>query len=81
MGCSVQLVVTHFVPMSWACKEQTAVSHSSTEADVISLHTGPRMEGLPALTLLGTVMHVLEPLASRARGGPSRQLKSKTSQN
>ena len=39
------------------------------------------MEGLPALTLLGTVMHVSEPLASRARGDPSRQLKPETSQN
>ena len=31
---------------SWACKKQTAVSHSSTEAEVISLDTGLRMEGL-----------------------------------
>ena len=26
-----------FVPMSWMCKKQTAVSHSSTESEIISL--------------------------------------------
>ena len=26
-----------FVPVSWMCKKQTAVSHSSTESEVISL--------------------------------------------
>ena len=27
-----------FVPTSWMCKQQTAVSHSSTESEIISLH-------------------------------------------
>ena len=61
-------------------KKQTAVSHSSTEAEVISYDTGLRMEGLPALTLWDHVIDVLEPPANRATRDPSRQLKPKTSQ-
>ena len=41
-----------FVPTSWMCKKQTSVSHSSTEAEIISLDAGSRMDGIPALTLL-----------------------------
>ena len=37
-----------FVPMSWMCKKQTPVSHSSTASD-ISLDTGLRLDGIPAL--------------------------------
>ena len=33
------LVIAHFVPISWACKEQTAVSHSSPESALISWDT------------------------------------------
>ena len=40
-----------FVPISWMCKKQTAVSHSSTESEIISLDTGLRWDGLPALEL------------------------------
>ena len=40
-----------FVPTSWMCKKQTAVSHSSTESEIISLDTGLRLDGLPALEL------------------------------
>ena len=29
-----------FVPISWMCKKQTAVSHSSTESEIISLDSG-----------------------------------------
>ena len=38
-----------FVPTSWMCKKQTAVSHSSTESEIISLDTGLRLDGLPPL--------------------------------
>ena len=31
-----------FVPISWMCKKQTSVSHSSTESEIISLDTGLR---------------------------------------
>ena len=34
-----------FVPVSWMCKKQTAVSHSSTESEIISLDTGLRLDG------------------------------------
>ena len=40
-----------FVPISWMCKKQTSVSHSSTEAELISLDAGLRMDGIPALDL------------------------------
>ena len=33
------------------CKKQTAVSHSSTESEIISLDSGLRLDGLPALEL------------------------------
>ena len=40
-----------FVPISWMCKKQTSVSHSSTESEIISLDAGLRMDGIPALDL------------------------------
>ena len=40
-----------FVPISWICKKQTSVSHSSTEAEVISLDAGLGMDGIPVLDL------------------------------
>ena len=47
-----------FVPISWMCKKQTAVSHSSTESDIISLDTGLRFDGLPALELWDLIVSV-----------------------
>ena len=38
-----------FVPISWLCKKQTAVSHSRTEAEMVSWNNGPKTEGLLAL--------------------------------
>ena len=35
-----------FVPISWMCKKQTAVSHSSTESEIISLDAGLRLDGI-----------------------------------
>ena len=40
-----------FVPISWMCKKQTSLSHSSTESEIISLDAGLRMDGLLALDL------------------------------
>ena len=40
-----------FVPISWMCKKQTSVSHSSTESEIISLDAGLRLYGIPALDL------------------------------
>ena len=54
-----------FVPISWMCKKQTAVSHSSTESEIISLDTGLRLDGLPALefwdlivSVFGNISHI-----------------------
>ena len=49
-----------FVPKSWMCKKQTAVSHSSTESEIISLDTGLRLDGLPALELWDLIFLFLE---------------------
>ena len=48
-----------FVPMSWMCKKRTAVSHSSTESEIISLDTGLRLDGLLALELWDLIVSVL----------------------
>ena len=50
-----------FVPISWMCKKQTSVSHSSTEAEVVSLDAGLRMDGIPALDLWDLVIVVFHP--------------------
>ena len=47
-----------FVPISWMCKKQTAVSHSSTESEIISLDTGLRIDGLAALELWDLIVSV-----------------------
>ena len=47
-----------FVPICWMCKKQTAVSHSSTESEIISLDTGLRLDGLPALELWDPIVSV-----------------------
>ena len=47
-----------FVPISWMCKQQTSVSHSSKEAEIISLDAGLRMEGIPAPDLWDLVIEV-----------------------
>ena len=47
-----------FVPISWMCKKQTAVSHSSTESEIISSDTGWRLDGLPALELWDLIVSV-----------------------
>ena len=49
-----------FVPISWMCKKQTSVSHSSTESEIISLDTGLRLDGLPPLESWDLIVSVLE---------------------
>ena len=44
--------------MSWMCKKQTSVSHSSTKSESISLGTGLRLDG-PALDLWDLIVLVL----------------------
>ena len=40
-----------FVHISWMCQKQTSVSHKTTEAEVISLAAGLRVDGIPELDL------------------------------
>ena len=47
-----------FIPISWMCRKQTAVSHSSTECEIISFDTGLRLDGLPALELWDLIVSV-----------------------
>ena len=49
---------SYIFPISWMCKKQTAVSHSSTESEIISLDTGLRLDGLPALELWDLIVSV-----------------------
>ena len=46
-----------FVPISWMCKKQTSVSYSSTESEIISLDTGFRLDGKPALDLWDLIVN------------------------
>ena len=62
-----------FVPISWMCKKQTSVSHSSTESEIISLDTGLRLDGLPALELWDLIVSVF--------GSVSRNQKSQGKTN
>ena len=48
-----------FVPISWMCKKQTAVFHSSTESEIISLDTGLKLDCLLALELWDLIVSVL----------------------
>ena len=48
-----------FVPISWMCKKETCVSHSSTESEIISLDVGLRMDGIPALDLWDLFVDVI----------------------
>ena len=64
-----------FVPISWMCQKQTAVSHSSTESENISLDTGLRLDGLLALELsdlivsvLGNISHISDRIGQPVNG-------------
>ena len=48
-----------FVTISWMCKKQTSVWHSSTESEIICLDAGLRLDGLPALELWDLIVSVL----------------------
>ena len=56
------------VPISWMCKKQTSVSHSSTESEIISLDTGLRLDGLLALEFCG--IWLFESLETRLNSEP-----------
>ena len=67
-----------FVPISWMCKKQTAVSHSSTESEIISLDAGLRLDGFPALDLWDLIVEVLHGNTcqnNQERGDPCTNLR------
>ena len=66
-----------FVPRSWMCKKQTAVSHSSTESEIISLDIGLRLDGLLALEFWDLIVSVLENISrvSDRSGQPVNDVK------
>ena len=74
------------VPISWMCKKQTSVSHSSTESEIITLDVGLKMDGLPALDLWNMLIEGLrtsKSTESQAHGAArncSRNRKSKPKQ-
>ena len=47
------------VPISWMCKRQTSVSHSSAESEIICLDAGLRLDGIIALDLWDLIVLVL----------------------
>ena len=64
-----------FVPISWMCKKQISVSHSSTESDIISLDAGLRLDGIPALDLWDLIVAVLHGdtyQSNQERGDPHK---------
>ena len=59
-GGSLCIFGSHtFVPISWMCKKQTLVSHSSTESEIMSLDAGLRLDGKPTLYLWDLIVAVL----------------------
>ena len=66
-----------FVPISWMCKKETSVSHSSAESEISSLDTGLRLDGLPALELWDLIVAVLHGntyQSNQERGDPCTNL-------
>ena len=61
-----------FVRIRWMCKKQTSVSHSSTEAEIISLDAGLRMDGIPGVTLWDLVIEIFHSVPNRT-DGPKRE--------
>ena len=71
--------VIHLSPISWMCKKQTSVSHSSTEAELVSLDAGLRMDGIPALDLWDLVIEALR--SSKSTESPTHQAAGNCSRN
>ena len=62
------------------CRKQTAVSHSSTESEIISLDTGLRFHGLPALefwdlivSVFGNISHISDRTGKHVNGEDKHQ--------
>ena len=61
-----------FVPISWMCKKQHQFLTVQSESEIISLDTGLRLDGLPALELWDLIVSVLGnvPRVSDSTGKP-----------
>ena len=58
-----------FAPLTWACKKQGAVSHSTTEAEIIALDASIRCEGIPMIMLWDCIKEVFSGKAARGNLG------------
>ena len=67
-----------FLPTSWICKKQTSVSHSSTEAEIISLDAVVRMDGIPTLDHWLLKCFILPPTENRDTKSQRRETCSST---
>ena len=63
-ACIVFVGPNTFMPLSEVCKKQTVVSHSSTEAEIVSLEIALRTEALPILSFWDLVRDVCLPQQS-----------------
>ena len=70
-----------FVPISWMCKKQTSVSHSSTEAEIISLDAGLRMDGIPALDLWDSGIEVFHSSPNQINKSKDQESQGNLSRN
>ena len=62
---------SYIFPISWMCKKQTSVSHSSTESEIISLDAGLRLDGILALDFCDLIVSVLG-IMTQTTEGPGR---------
>ena len=67
-----------YLPTSWICKKQTSVSHSSTEAEIISLDAVVRMDGIPTLEDWLLKCFILPPTENRDTKSQRRETCSST---
>ena len=68
-----------FVPISLMSKQQTSVSHSSTESEIMLLDVGLRTDGFPAFDLWDVVMEVLR--SSNTKQAAGNCLRNRTSKH
>ena len=62
------------------CKKQTSVSHSSEDAEVISLDASLRMDGIPTLDLWGLVTEMIHSSPNQVNNNKD-QVRGKLSRN
>ena len=58
MSISMFGVTKTFVPLGWFARKQGPVSHSSSEAEIVSMELATRTEGIPTLNFWETVVQM-----------------------